>query len=339
MDEALLTGARQAIKHCLRVQAQERVIIISDEQTKEVADALFRAAEETTPGNVSLELMEDYGERPIDGSEPLAFPQALGKAMKEADVSIYAASSRKGELQSFRMPMMRLVESEGRLRHAHMPGITTQIMAMGMNADYEEVQRRCAQLNDLVTNAEKIRVTTPAGTDITATFSPTTRWVVSDGDLSRPGSWTNLPDGEVFTCPRSIEGTVVVDGVLGDYFDRKYGLLEKNPLKLEVKEGRITRIESDDHELAREFGAYTEMDENANRYGEFAIGCNEGVKELIGNMLQDEKYPGVHIAVGDPYAALTGAEWSSKAHCDMVLRECTITVNDQTIMRDGAFLI
>ena len=52
--------------------------------------------------------------------------------------------------------------------------------------------------------------------------------------------------------------------------------------------------------------------------GEFAIGTNIGVTRVIGNILQDEKFPGIHIAFGDPYGAHTGAQWKSTTHIDVV---------------------
>ena len=39
---------------------------------------------------------------------------------------------------------------------------------------------------------------------------------------------------------------------------------------------------------------------------------------MIGNILQDEKFPGVHIAFGNPYGAHTGADWYSSTHIDVV---------------------
>jgi aminopeptidase len=54
--------------------------------------------------------------------------------------------------------------------------------------------------------------------------------------------------------------------------------------------------------------------------GEFAIGTNIGVRDVIGNILQDEKIPGVHIAFGNPYGAHTGADWYSATHIDVVGR-------------------
>jgi hypothetical protein len=35
--------------------------------------------------------------------------------------------------------------------------------------------------------------------------------------------------------------------------------------------------------------------EHSERVGEFALGTNTGVTQMIGNLLQDEKVPGVHI--------------------------------------------
>ena len=57
--------------------------------------------------------------------------------------------------------------------------------------------------------------------------------------------------------------------------------------------------------------------------GEFAIGTNIGVRDVIGNILQDEKIPGVHIAFGNPYGAHTGAEWDCSTHIDVVGRSST----------------
>ena len=51
------------------------------------------------------------------------------------------------------------------------------------------------------------------------------------------------------------------------------------------------------------------------------IGTNIGLTEVIGNILQDEKLPGIHIAFGNPYGAHTGADWYSSTHIDVVGRQ------------------
>lgn len=54
-------------------------------------------------------------------------------------------------------------------------------------------------------------------------------------------------------------------------------------------------------------------------------------------MIHDEKFPGIHIAVGDPIGEATGAGWESDVHCDMVMKNCNIFVDGKQIMIDGKF--
>ena len=88
---------------------------------------------------------------------------------------------------------------------------------------------------------------------------------------------------------------------------------------MRVKGNRLTEAHSENRELESDFWKYTHTDENSDRVGEFAIGTNIDLKEVIGEILQDEKYPGVHIAFGNPYGqeAHTGADWDSTTHIDV----------------------
>ena len=101
----------------------------------------------------------------------------------------------------------------------------------------------------------------------------------------------------------------------------------------------MVEAHSSNRELQDDFWSYTHTDENSDRVGEFAIGTNIELKDVIGQILQDEKYPGVHIAFGNPYGAHTGAEWYSSTHIDVVGRKFDIWVDSEQIMRGGAFLI
>ena len=143
------------------------------------------------------------------------------------------------------------------------------------------------------------------------------------------------------------EHVAVVDGVVGDWLCARYGLLASTPLTIEIAQNRIVRCASDNKELERDFWDYTHTDENSDRVGEFAIGTNIGVRQVIGNILQDEKFPGIHIAFGNPYGEHTGAPWRSGTHIDVVGLGFNIWLeygdgpNPETdqIMRDGKFLI
>jgi leucyl aminopeptidase (aminopeptidase T) len=91
--------------------------------------------------------------------------------------------------------------------------------------------------------------------------------------------------------------------------------------------------------LLNDFTAYTSTDENSNRVGEFAIGTNIACTRVIGNILQDEKIPGIHIAFGHPYAEHTGADWVSKTHIDCVGRDFDIWFDGEQVMKRGKFLV
>ncbi len=76
-----------------------------------------------------------------------------------------------------------------------------------------------------------------------------------------------------------------------------------------MKKNRITEVFSENKALEQEFWSYTHTDENSDRVGEFAIGTNIELTNVIGQILQDEKFPGIHIAFGNPYGEHTGAKW------------------------------
>ena len=107
----------------------------------------------------------------------------------------------------------------------------------------------------------------------------------------------------------------------------------------EVKDGYVEAVDCQDKEIAEELLAYLNSAENGTRAGEFAIGTNTAVTELTGNLLQDEKIPGIHVAFGNPSGYQTGADWTSVVHVDVVPINCTIEVDGVTIMKDGQFTL
>jgi leucyl aminopeptidase (aminopeptidase T) len=173
-------------------------------------------------------------------------------------------------------------------------------------------------------------------------MNPAYKWFKTSGIIS-PEKWGNLPGGECFTSPGEVNGKFVVDGVVGDWLCARYGLLASSPLTIEIAGNRIVRCHSFNRQLEEDFWAYTHTDENSDRVGEFAIGTNLGVERVIGNILQDEKFPGIHIAFGDPYGEHTGAPWRSGTHIDVVGLGFNIWLESadgrEQIMCDGRFLI
>ncbi len=329
-DPELTPGARNAIRVCLNVQPDERVTVITDRSCEEIAASLVEEIE-TVGAPYRAFVLEDEAPRPL-----VEFPAAIAAEMERSQVSVFAVQVQPDELQS-RMQMTGIVNRR-RMRHAHMVNITPQIMCEGMRADYQKVDRLSQKVVEMVRAARQVRATTPAGSNFTATLNPDYKWLKTSGLIS-PDKWGNLPGGEIFTTPGEVNGTLVVDGVVGDFLCARFGMLTDTPLALEIKANRLVAATSDNKELEDAFWRYTHTDENSDRVGEFAIGTNIELTHLIGNILQDEKFPGIHIAFGNPYGAHTGADWHSTTHIDVVGTEFDIWVDDTQLMRGGSFLV
>jgi aminopeptidase len=329
--ERLQFGAENAIR-CMGVTSHDRVFIMTDYERESIARRVAIAALDRH-ADVTIKFLEHYGERPLT-----VFPDALRNDLLQArpTVTYYIATARPGEI-TFRMPLLPFLAKELHARHGHMIGIDEAVMAEGMCADYDEVFSLTNQVYDLVRNAKNIHVTSAKGSDVTATFHRDWKWIPCHGRYDKQGEWGNLPEGEVFTAPASVDGVLVCD-VLGDFFSEKYGVLE-HPIVITVKEGYATEVTSQNRALAREVRDYLFSTPNGNRVGEFAIGTLTSLKKLCGNLLQDEKMPGLHVAFGNPYPEFTGADWNAKIHVDVIPSRCTIEVDGRVIMRDGEFVI
>jgi aminopeptidase len=329
-DPELTLGARNAVRVCLAIQPAEKVTLITDRACQEIAASLAREIDAVgAPFNTFV--LEDEAPRPL-----AALPGPVAADMETSQVSIFAVRVQQNELKS-RMQMTDIVNRR-RMRHAHMVNINTQIMMEGMRADFHKVDRLSTRVLDIVAGARQVRARTAAGSDFTADLNPGYRWLKTSGLIS-PDKWGNLPGGEVFTTPGEVNGTFVIDGVVGDYLCEKYGTLRDQPLTVRIKANRLTEAHSDNRTLEDEFWRYTHTDENSDRVGEFAIGTNIELRGVIGHILQDEKFPGIHIAFGNPYGAHTGADWYSSTHIDVVGTKFDIWVDDRQIMREGSFLI
>ncbi|MEK6917220.1 MAG: aminopeptidase [Nanoarchaeota archaeon] len=334
--KSLEYGAFQVVQNCLKIRKSDKIVIITDKAAKKIINAIINEINPITK-NFKIFVMEEIGQRPKNGKNPIIFPKFLEEELHNANVSIYAADGFQGELKSFRKPMTLAISNNPNIRHAHMIGITKKIMEQGMSVDYAKVQKLTSKIKKIVDKGRNIRVVSPSGSDFRVELHPKHKWIKCDG-IIRKGEWSNLPDGEIFTSPKNVEGIAIIDGVLGDYFTSKYGPL-KTHIIWKMEKGRIVEVLCKNKKLLKDFEKYIKQDANANRIGEIAIGTNIGLTKLIGNMLQDEKFPGWHMATGNPYPEKTGAKWDSSAHCDGVILKPTIVVDKKIIMRAGKFII
>ena len=326
----LLPGARNAIAVCLSITRADRVAVIADRMSAEIASSLAQAIDECGARWDGL-IIEDVATRPLGHA-----PSEVLSALEAADAGILCVQPLPGELTA-RMEVVETVERRG-MRYAHMVGITSAIMRQGMRADYRQVDALSQRLCEWMRQARTVRVQTAAGTSFTASFDPSLAWIKTSGIIS-PQYWSNLPAGEVFTTPLTVDGTFVCDGTAGDYFGPRFGDLQPTPLTLEISGGRLVAAHCDRTDLEREFWDYCHTDEHSNRVGELAFGTNIALDSMIGVLLQDEKVPGVHIAFGDPYGSQTGARWKSRTHVDVLTRQCDVWIDDEQVIAQGKYLM
>jgi len=220
----LMAGAENAIDVCLDVQPGEHVALIADEISRSVAASLEKAVKERGAEFTGL-LLEDFGPRPMKGA-----PAPVLEALETADVGVLCMTPQPGEL-SARMSIVKVVERR-QIRYAHMVGVTPEIMQEGMRADYHLVDRLSDKLRERMLRAETLTVKTEAGTSFSAHFDRHLDWVKTSGLIS-PRYWSNLPAGEVFTTPGTVDGRFVCDATAGDYFNGKYGDLQETPMGAE----------------------------------------------------------------------------------------------------------
>src|ERR1700758_3385031 len=324
----LMAGAKNAVEACLAVQPSEHVALIADAESGAGAARLAAALQNVQATTTEL-LLEDFGPRPLRVA-----PASVLEALEKVDVGILAMNPQPGELTA-RMAIVQVVERR-RIRYAHMVGVTPQIMQQGMRTDYKLVDQLSDKLRERMLRAKTLTVKTEAGTSFAAHFDSKLDWVKTSGLIS-PRYWSNLPAGEVFTTPATVDGTVVCDAAAGEYFNGKYGDLQSTPMKLTIGGGRLVQVECARKELEKEFWEYCHTDENSDRVGELAFGTNLGLSEMIGILLQDEKFPGVHIAFGDPYGSQTHADWKSKTHVDVLTRNCDVWIDSDQVIEKGRY--
>ena len=146
----------------------------------------------------------------------------------------------------------------------------------------------------------------------------------------------NFPDGEVYTSPieDSAEGQIYFD------FPQIYRGNEAQKVLLTLKNGKIVDAKAEKGE--EYLNNMLDTDEGSRFVGEIAIGTNEMVQEVTGNILFDEKIGGsIHMAAGASYPD-TGGKNVSGLHWDLIKNMKNggkIYADDELIYENGKFLI
>ncbi|MFB6077797.1 MAG: aminopeptidase [Halarchaeum sp.] len=305
----LREAADTAVVQCLGVTADESVAVVTDDDRRAIGDALYEAARDVTRDVTILQ----YPPGDQHGAEP---PAPVAAAMRDADAFLAPTTKSLSHTRA------RSRASDAGVRGATLPGITEDVFTTGLDADYTAIRRHCADVLAQVRDADEIRVTTDAGTDLTV--EPGARdWRQDTGMVHEPGDFSNLPAGEVFVSPETANGTYVVDGTM-----MPHGLLDTE-LRFDVEDGYVTDISDDDVREQVEAAA-DDVGDAAYNLAELGIGTNVAVTELVGSVLLDEKAAGtVHVAIGDD--AGIGGDVDAPLHLDGIIRDPTVYADGEVV--------
>lgn len=326
-------AALNVLKNGYKLKEGDVFVAVSDYKNKFFSDALIEACVELKV-YAKIFFLDSYGKR------PLKCPDIILEALDTADAGVLCASEFEGETERFRRPFFDAIK-DYKVRFMSMTGINKEAIEIGLNVDFDKVAEFTDKAYELVKGCREIKVVTGAGTNLEIKCGRY-RWANCNGRIKPNIKDDNLPEGEVFTCPEDVNGVLVVDGVLGDVYDAKYGLIDKTPLVLWIENGyaREEGFYCSNNNLEKDIFNYLfNADSFASRVGEVALGTNICLDRIIGNLLQDEKYPSFHLAFGYPYPVDTGAEWTCNRHIDMVVLKPDVYVDGNIIMEKGKYKI
>lgn len=317
-------GATRLVEINAGVQLNEKVLIICDTSDNyKIAQALASAVK-NAGGEYTIAFMEP---RTTHGEDPT---KVIANAMLEVDV-VFAPTRF-----SLSHSDARIKANERGVRFISMPDYTMDMMMEGgaLGADFLEIYHTVEKMRTILSQSEKIHITTKAGTDITLSAKGRVGNEVS-GVCRTPGTWGSPPNIEVNVSPieHLSNGTVVVDGSIPM---PEIGLI-KEKIELTIEDGRIVKFS--EGEQAEIFKRLLRGSENSANLvlAEFGMGLNNKAI-LKGSMLEDEgAYGTCHFGFG--HNADQGGTNEASVHIDAVYCKPNVEIDGKLIVKQGKLLI
>ena len=346
------TSAQVVVGQVLKIKKGEKVLIIANPKTAQIAQDLYTVCSDAEADAVLVYQREKTS---MDNAEP-----SVVAAIKSAPDVIMSISSQKlghdaeaeanpyiGENgEKYDSAFDYLLDGKKAIRAIWTPGLTPDMFDRTANIDYAELFERCKKLAAKFKGAVSVKVTAPGGTDITVPVQGREA-LLDDGDFSKPGTGGNIPAGEVFISPvvgngsdAGCQGTIVYDGSMT--FGDGDSILNE-PIAVKVERGFVTDI-SGGEEAKRLLKTITDAEaksiqmekkgalpqgqgevykKNCRNIGELGIGLNPAAM-ITGNMLEDEKaFKTCHFAIGANY----DDDAPCLIHLDGVVRNPTIAIS------------
>lgn len=329
LDFELASAADILARDLVHVKLGEHVLVYADSESDwAVAEATARAVH-NAGGKVAL--MRYPAPRGVGEDADVDLPEPLSAAMINCDLMI--EFSKMYLLYS--TPWRRAMQAK-RARYLCLSGMTSDMMARcvgGINVD--ALIKFQDKIAELTRNAKRMRITTPAGTDVEFENDPK-RPVFTEGVVAdRPGDYMLVGQVDWAPVERTLKGKIVFDGAVWPPDD--LGKLA-NPVTLTIHAGRVVSI--DGGREARVFSKWLDgfNDPAMHNVAHAAYGCNPGAK-LSGRIVEDERVWGaVEWGLGYQGESFLGVSGPAKTHTDGICLNASIWMDGKQISTEGTYV-
>ena len=203
-------------------------------------------------------------------------------------------------------------KKDSTMRVASMPTVERRMEKTAFKANYSDVQIYAKNIKKLLNEAISADVVFSTGDKLFLDLRNRNAHS-DDGSCKDPGTLINFPSGEGYIAP--YEG---VDDEVNEYGESKtQGILPDNQhgdlIKYRVEKNLISEVIGEG-ENADKMRKFFEKDKTHRNIAELGVGCNPKAV-VTGNILEDEKVGGLHIAYGT--SIHTGGKIQSDIHQDI----------------------
>jgi leucyl aminopeptidase (aminopeptidase T) len=271
---------------------------------REMAQSWYKTFKEMGDENGFSVSMMEYK---ATGAHNSPVPQDAVDAAKKSNLII--AMTEFSGTSTF-MPLCR---AEGSItRGASMPGVEKRMEETAFRADYAEVKKHALAIEKILNVTIGAEVLFSTGDVLYIDLR--NRVAKSDtGDCSKKGQAINFPSGE--SCKAPYEGAS--DEIAEFGVSKTEGIMpvsyDEGIVKFVIKNNKIVDVIGKGKK-AEEMRAFFEKDESHRNIAELGIGCNPKAV-VTGNILEDEKVGGLHIAYG--MSSHLGGKIKSDMHQDI----------------------
>jgi leucyl aminopeptidase (aminopeptidase T) len=314
-------GARKIVENCAGMKEGETVAIVTDTNKVRIAEVLA-AAVFGAGGKPVIVCITPTG---AHGVEP---PKPVVAACRESDIYILATT------WNLQHTSARIEAVKNGSRGTTIPQVTEDLLITGgILADFDECDRTGRKLGKILEHSHELRITAPGGTDIKGKVTGR-RVIYETGIFRTPGSYAALPNSEINISPLegTAEGVIVADVRMG-----AVGVTQDEPAKIEVREGKIQKIEGGP--VSRKFRASLEewKDPSVFQIAEFAIGLNPEAR-LCATFLEDEGRLGNgHVGIGSNWAM--GGQIRAPLHTDLIFKDASFYFDGRLVMANGSLVL